>query len=245
MSRIFEVNYAGIPVRYQFRNGRTAPYFARGIHLSESETFDIRMNDEEFAFFRNIHPEDTPDEYVEYKGLIYLTSRWLLSKQCCIFHATSFYWKDKAWLLTGKSGVGKTTQYMNWNRVFPNEISMISGDMPVLDFRGDCIFVHPSPWNGKEGIYGTVSAELGGIVILKQADYNTVENTETKYGIQTLYRQYAIYPENEKEIHSIAALVQRMMEEIPVWICANNGSEESTCLLRDTLLEYLKKENRI
>ena len=245
MSRIFEVNYAGIPVRYQFRNGRTAPYFARGIHLSESEIYDIKMNDEEFAFFRSIHPDDVPDEYVEYKGLIYLTSRWLLSNQCCVFHATSFYWKNKAWLLTGKSGIGKTTQFMNWNRIFPDEIVMISGDMPVLDFRSDKIFVHPSPWNGKEGMYGNDSAELGGIVILKQKEYNTVEYAEMRYSIQLLYRQFAFYPKNEEEIHSIAGMVQRMIEEVPIWISANDGSEDSTRLLRDTLLVYLEKENRI
>ena len=205
--------------------------------MSESDTYDILMSDEEFAFYRDIHPEEIPDEYVEYKGLIYL-----IPNQCCIFHATSFYWKDKAWLLTGRSGIGKTTQYTNWNRVFPEEITMISGDMPLLDFRQNCIVVHPSPWNGKEGIYGTVSAELGGIVILKQESYNAVEQAEMKFVIQVLFRQFAIYPEEEKEIHSIAGMVQRMIKEVPILVMANDGSEDSTRLLRKTLLQYTEKE---
>ena len=37
--------------------------------------------------------------------------------------------------------------------MFPDEITMISGDMPVLERREDgTVWAHPSPWNGKEKI---------------------------------------------------------------------------------------------
>ena len=242
MDAIFEVNYAGIPLRYQFLKKQTAPYFGRNIRLTKVDAYDIKMNEKEFQFFRDIHPEGITDAYVEYKGLIYLTSEKLLTEKCCIFHAVSFYWKNKAWLITGKSGIGKTTQYMNWTHLYPNEITMISGDMPLLDFREDKICVHPSPWNGKEGIKSTISAELGGIVILNQADYNTIEQAEMFDSIPILYHQFPIIPRKEKDIHLIAGMVQRTIEEIPIWILSNDGSEDSTRMLRETLLKQLEEK---
>ena len=63
-----------------------------------------------------------------------------------------------------------------------------------------------------------------------------------KFVIQVLFRQFAIYPEEEKEIHSIAGMVQRMIKEVPILVMANDGSEDSTRLLRKTLLQYTEKE---
>ena len=240
--KVFEVTFADIPVRYSFRSNSTARYFGRHIHLSKSDHFDIRMNDEEFKLFRQTHSSDIPDDYVEYKGLIYLTAGRLLKDHCCIMHAVSFLWKGKAWLLTAESGTGKTTQYMNWSRLFPEEITMISGDMPVMDFRDDIITVWPSPWNGKESIGNPISGELGGIIILKQDLENKIEHTEPAEGIITLFRQFTAAPETAEEITIIADMVQQIMEKVPVWIFSNNGTDESTSMLRNTLLAYLAEE---
>ena len=245
MNRLFEVKIADIPVVYNFRNRKTAKYFAGSIHLSNSETYDIMMNETEFQFFRNIHPIDVSDEYVEYKGLIDLTSKKLLNYNCCIFHAVSFIWKDKAWLLTGKSGIGKTTQFINWNRIYPNEISIISGDMPILDFRKKNILVHPSPWNGKERMRGLSSAELGGIIFLDQYDKNSIELTSKNDSIISLFHQFAVIPEKETEILIISNMIQRIIKDVQIWLFSNNGSDDSSRLLRNTILKYLERKNRI
>lgn len=244
-SRIFEVNFADIPVRYQFRKTAAARNFARHIHLSQAETFNIRMNDDEFRLFRSVHADDIPDEYVEYKGLLYLTALYLLEYQCCIMHAVAFLWRGKAWLLTAESGTGKTTQYLNWTRLFPDEIEMISGDMPVLDFRTDKIIVHPSPWNGKENIGSSVSGELGGIVILKQGSDNRIKDTDTEEGILTLFRQFTALPETATQIHALAGMVERIMADVPIWSFTNTGTDTSTCILRESLLEYSTEEDTV
>ncbi len=203
------------------------------------------MNDKEFELFRSIHSEEIADNYVEYKGMLYLTSEKLLSNKCCFFHAVSFFWKDKAWLLTGKSGIGKTTQYLNWNSIFPDEITMISGDMPLLDFRKDKIYVHASPWNGKEKIGSMLSAELGGIVVLKQGSCNSIKRSEIIDSIHSLFRQFTVILKKEDEIQTVAKMVEMLIEKVPIWIYENDGSEDSTRLLRETLLLNAEKENRL
>ena len=245
MKSIFEAKYAGVPIKYKFRHNSTARFFAGYIHLSESDSYDVNLDDDKFELLRKAHAEDISDDYVEYKGLIYLTAKKLLLHKRCIFHAVSFFWKGKAWLLTGESGIGKTTQFLNWNNVFPNEIVMISGDMPVLDFSENQIVINPSPWNGKERMQGTISAKLGGIVILQQSnDNNTIELADVKDSIITLFYQFAVIPENEEEIRLLAEMVQNVIEEVPIWVFSNDGSVDSSRILRNEILEYLDKENQ-
>ncbi|MBQ1476781.1 MAG: hypothetical protein IIZ33_01345 [Erysipelotrichaceae bacterium] len=244
MNRIFEVNYAGIPVRYRFRRNSTARYFSGHIRLSASDVFDISMDDAYFGRFRKIHPEDVEDDYVEYKGLIYLTATFLLRMNCSIFHAVSFIWKGKAWLLSGKSGTGKTTQYQNWKSLFPEEIQMISGDMPLLDLRSGKILVHPSPWNGKEGYKGSSSAELGGIIFLEQGKENHFRQSSLKENIFSLFHQFCAVPNDEEEVTKLSFLIERILREVPLWTYVNDGTAGSTLILKEELSSFLRKERQ-
>ncbi|MBQ6217779.1 MAG: hypothetical protein IJI66_14375 [Erysipelotrichaceae bacterium] len=210
--------------------------------MSESEDDDIFMNDAWFDRFRKVHPDDVPDDYVEYKGLLYLTAAYLLSYGCTIFHSVSFVWKEKAWLLAGKSGVGKTTQYLNWKKLFPKEIRMISGDMPILDFRKGRIMVCPSPWNGKENFKGASPCELGGIVFLKQGKENVFHEADQCESILTLFHQFCPIPENKEEIRILALMVERIEKEVPLWTFVNDGTQESLKVLRSAILDYLETE---
>lgn len=243
MKRVFSVTYAGHEIRYCFRFKTTPQYFARHISLSNSKTPDVSITEEQFNYFRKIHSAEYSDEYVEYKGLLYLTANELLKYRCCIFHSVSFIWNKKAWLLTADSGTGKTTQYMNWIQKYPDEIQMISGDMPVLDFFNNRIVVHPSPWNGKEKIGNSVSAELGGIIILKQDHTNTIQPADKKTSILTLFRQFIASPETEEDIYTLSKMIETIILNVPIWVFFNTGSIDSTILMRKTLEEYISQEN--
>ena len=241
MNRVFVVDFAGNPIRYSFINKSTPKYFSRKIKLSEQSVYDIRMDRATFDLFRQVHSNDFSDDYVEYKGLIYLTAKKLIEKKCCIFHSVSFIWREKVWLLTGDSGTGKTTQYLNWIHTFPNEITMISGDMPVLAFKNENIMVHSSPWNGKERIGNQLSGRLGGIILLRQGSDNTIQWANIHEKIMTLFRQFAVIPENRVEIECLAEMTEQLIQKVPIWIFKNTGTIESTSILRNTLGDYLDK----
>ena len=243
MKKVFEIHYSDITIRYLLRFNKTARYFSNHIQLSSGDVYDVFMNDDEFDFFRKLHPSNYSDDYVEYKGLIFLTCRKLMEYNYCIIHSVSFLWKGKAWLITGHSGIGKTTQYNNWINSYPDEIQMISGDMPIIEISGECIRVHPSPWNGKERIGNYLSAELGGIVILNQDSTNHISRSDTLYSVLTLLQQFAVFPRSEKEIFAMSDMVEKIVNRTPIWKFSNTGTKESTAMLRGTLMKYLEKEN--
>lgn len=243
--RVYQLNYAGHPVRYSFLHPQTYALlrpFPRAVNDVEA---DVAVTQDLIEQVRPLVPEDQTDSFVEYRCLISLTAQKLLHYGCCIFHAASFVFHDRAWLLAAPPGTGKTTQYLNWTRLYPNEITMISGDMPVLEGREDgSVFVYPSSWNGKENLCSWLSAPLGGVVLLEQGNEDKIRLLQQKEAILPFFKQFMVVPETEEEIQALARLMEQMLTAVPCWKMVNRGGEESTALLRATLLARLEKEAR-
>ena len=237
----YQLNYAGNPLRVSFLDPGTRFLFRPLPQPVDGEP-DLRVSREFLEEIRPFLPPEAGDSFVEYRCLLGLTARFLLHYDCCIFHAVAFRWRDRAWLLTAPPGTGKTTQYLNWQRLFSGEIQMISGDMPILESREDgSVWVHPSAWNGKEKLRGAESAPLGGLVLLEQGKEDRIVPLSAQEGLVPLLRQFMVYTETEEEILRIAGLLERMLLTAPHWKMVNRGGDESTRLLRETLEQSIQE----
>lgn len=234
MKKVYQAEYAGHVVRYSFLNRPCKFCFRSWLRPAEGEEYDIRVTPEQIEAVRGTFPDDADDAYIEYRCLTALTARFLLQYDCCIFHSASFVFRGRAWLLAAESGVGKTTQFLNWQRLHPGEIEMISGDMPVIEARADgSVFVHSTSWCGKECI-GTqgLSAPLGGVVLLEQGNENTVAPIGPADAIFPFFTQFMVRPENEEQIFALSHLIERMLETAKLFKFTNLGDDSSTEMLR-------------
>lgn len=87
-------------------------------------------------------------------------------------HSASILYRDKAWLFAGPAGTGKTTHTTLWKEHVRTPI--LNGDLNLLAIEGGTPVIHGIPWCGTSCICTTDTYPLGGIVLLKQADQNTV-----------------------------------------------------------------------
>ena len=232
---IFRENFTGRGLRYSFNCPDTHKYMRPYITEDEGEGYDIKAEEGYLDRRRPFFPESEDSSYIEYKSLINLTSLYLLPFNCCMFHAVAFSWQGLAWLISGPSGTGKTTQYKNWKKVFKSDISMISGDMPLLELKDDGVLVHPTPWNGKERIKGTISAPLGGIVLLKQADSDSIRQMSPEECAVPLFLQFAVHPETEDQIISLSGMADRIVKSYPVFELRNRGDMASAFMTAQAL----------
>lgn len=162
----------------------------------------------------------------------------LLNHNRCIFHGTSFFWHGKSWIFTGPSGVGKTTQYLLWKFLFGEEIVMMNGDKPILEFREDGeIIVHPSPWKGKEGFGNHFCAPLGGIILLRQGDKNNLRKMEPSQAVVPLYTQFLCFLKEADAIDKLCSLETELLNTVSIWEYTNKGDKSSAVYLHDMLTE--------
>lgn len=232
--RVYETEYAGHAMRYTFRVPGTAALFGDSLKETCGEP-DISETEEFFRLARSLMPHETA-EYAEFRSLICLTSKPLLKHGCCLFHSAAFVYDGLAWLLTAPSGTGKTTQFLNWERYFPGEIRMISGDVPVVEAAERGLWAHPSPWNGKEGFRTPgLTAPIGGVVLLEQGDEDRIAPLTPAESIYPLLSQFIVLLENEEEVAGLARIADRLLRGVPMMKLVNRGGRPSTELLRTEL----------
>lgn len=106
-------------------------------------------------------------------------------------HSASIEYNKCAWLFSGKSGTGKSTHTGFWHELYNTEY--INGDINLIGIENDTVMVYGIPWCGTSGIYSTKKLPLGGIVILKQASFNKVEEL-TEDSRQLLVAQRMLSP---------------------------------------------------
>ena len=246
MATVYQAEYAGHPVRYAFRYPKTSEYFRSWLVPVPGEEYDVMVTPEQIQRAYELMQMGNAEDYAEYKALIGPASHYLLRFGCCIFHSVAFRWKGRAWLLAAPSGTGKSTQFFNWRRLFPGEIFMICGDMPVLETREeDSVWVHPTHWNGKESIGSTSTAPLGGIIVLEQGRENRIERLTSHQALIPVLNQFCGIPETEEDILKMFGILDRMLRGYPVWKLTNLGDDASTKLLRETIAKETEGKPRV
>ncbi|MCM1185826.1 MAG: PqqD family protein [Lachnoclostridium sp.] len=88
-------------------------------------------------------------------------------------HSSSILYGGKAWLFSASSGTGKSTHAGLWHNFFNAPI--LNGDLNLLAFRDKEPVIHGIPWCGTSRIFDTETHPLGGIILLKQAKEDFVE----------------------------------------------------------------------
>ncbi|MCR4673172.1 MAG: hypothetical protein K5637_08110 [Lachnospiraceae bacterium] len=175
--------------------------------------------------------------YAEYSLLVEPFANLLLSHERFLFHGAAMLWHDKAYLFTGKSRAGKSTQLMNWLKLFPEETEVINGDKPVIERSGIDFIVHPSPWSGKEGLNGTKPAPLGGIIYLEQGKADMISRISAQEAAFPLFLQFLYEPDCAERADLVCGYERSLLEKVPVWKLTNTGTEESALLTRRELLK--------
>ncbi len=143
-----------------------------------------------------------------------LTYLYLAQKKGMVaLHSASLLYKDKAWLFSGHSGMGKSTHTNLWKELY--EINLLNGDLNLLAIANGQPVVHGIPWCGTSEICTTETYCLGGIILLNQAPTDRIEElTEDKK--QLLVSQRLISPAwtvelFERNIEIVADMVSKIM----------------------------------
>ena len=103
---------------------------------------------------------------------------------------------------------------MLWKLCFGEEIQILNGDKPLLEFREDGIIVHPSPWRGKEALGSQQSAPLGGILLLEQSTKNSMCRLRAKEAAGPLLTQLLFTRKNTDDVRAACALEERLLAQV-------------------------------
>ncbi len=160
----------------------------------------------------------------------------LLQHDRCIIHAVAFRFRDRAWLMSAASGVGKSTQIRSLQELYPGEFGVICGDRPALQLMDDgTVWVHPTPWNGKENWFGAEGAPLAGIFCLTRGEETRIARLKPQKAVLPLFPALISAYETKEQIRRLAAFEDQLLRRVPVYDYCNGGVPDSTRILYQTI----------
>ncbi len=243
---MFSLSLAEIPLTCELRFPDTVYYFKKFLSEIPYQDNPVSVPDRLVETYLHECSSVAYSAADEYHLLHLVASNALLAYHRCVFHGTAFLWHEKAWIFTAPSGTGKTTQYRRWRKLYRDEVKIINGDKPILEFKEDhTIMVHPSPWKGKERWGSMLKAPLGGIIYLEQGKENKIERMNAQDAVLSIYKQFLFLPEKEEYIHAVCRMEGTLLRCVPVWKLINKGDLESAQLTHDVLIKYMEEHSNV
>lgn len=239
------VKLAGIAFEFQLLFPETADHFKsfQG-KMPISDSISIGLSKEQFEEVKPTYPHTMSDSLVEFSELTTLTADALIHLERCVFHGVAFVWRGKCYIFTAPSGTGKSTQYVLWKSVLGDQMRILNGDKPLLHISvTEPVFVHPSPWTGKEGMGRNETAPLGGIILLEQAQENEMFRLSPRQSAIPLFVQFLHSAVDEDSVRKVALMEERLLNSVPVWLLRNRGDLDSACMGIKTILQYEEQIN--
>ncbi len=159
-----------------------------------------------------------------------------------VLHSSSILYRDRAWLFSGPSGTGKSTHAGIWNRLYDTPV--LNGDLNLLALDNGVPVIHGLPWCGTSGICSRETYPLGGIILLKQAPFDRVEELSPDEKL-LLVQQRLITPSwTETMLSQNLRIVEGLLPDILVCRLYCTKNDTAAAVMRTRIDFFLSASSR-
>ena len=149
------------------------------------------------------------DAYLEITAVQRKVSEALVCFDTLLFHGSVVAVDGVAYLVTAKSGTGKSTHTRLWREVFGERAVMVNDDKPFLKIEEGRVLACGSPWNGKHQLGSNIMVPLKAICILERGETDEICPISPKEALPMLFQQSA-RPQNPALMGKYMELVDRL-----------------------------------
>ena len=184
--------------------------------------------------FIKVNPHLTDRDAAMYLATGATFARALLNHQGFQFHASAVALDGQGYLFTAPCGTGKSTHAEKWCRLFGAQC--INDDKPALRRLEEGWMVWGTPWSGKHDLSSPIGVPLAGIACLRQSSENRIRRMSAQealpYILSQCIRQLTLQQSDVQ-----LQLVDRLLQEVPVWLLECNIDDEAATVSLQAMTE--------
>ena len=154
-----------------------------------------------------------------------------------VFHGSSFKVNGYGFIVTARSGVGKSTHVKLLEQYIGDAFSYINDDKPLVNINN--MFVYSSPWNGKERRGNNTSAPLKAVIFLNRSLDNTCRKIVNKEEIYVRLLSQIYLPKEKVKREKALKIVDILLQNLNFYEINVNKDIESAKM---TYEEIIKNE---
>ena len=175
----------------------------------------VSATEEEFAALRErVDSFSLSDS--EYMVLCDQFYKRLLRFDGMLLHASAVEYKNRAYLFSASSGVGKSTHTHLWLK-YVKGAQILNDDKPAIRRIGKEFFAFGTPFSGKTDETKTTGAQIGAITFIERAKKNKIEKLSTAEALPLIMGQ-TVRPTNSREhMEILLGFLDGLLRTVPVY----------------------------
>ena len=209
----FKIKIAEKVIEINAFNETTKKYC--GKFLSEEEpNYVITMTEEDLKNERTNSEDGKVYVNEEISALYRKIADLLVEDNVVVFHSSSFMVNGNAFLITARSGVGKSTHSRNLKALLGDDFVYINDDKPLLKVEENKVTVYGTPWNGKERRGNNISAPLKAVFFLARGETNTYRKVVNKEEIYVKMISQIYLPKEKAKREKALKVADQILKNI-------------------------------
>ncbi|MBQ5349498.1 MAG: hypothetical protein IIU41_00465 [Oscillospiraceae bacterium] len=220
MDGVYRFAELNIAVRSLFRDVHD---YCAEFHTDAEADFAVETSAEDIAFERTRAAASDAalgrpsraytDGYLEELAVYRKIAERLPLYDTVLFHGSALAADGEGYLFTAPSGTGKSTHARLWRELLGDRVVMINDDKPLLRVTEEGVTVYGTPFRGKHGLGGDVSAPLRSIGLLSRGEENDVRTITASDAFPRLLRQ-AYRPSDGPALKATLAILERLARTV-------------------------------
>ena len=182
------------------------------------------LSDEEPQWTITLTKEDLENElHIREDGKVYASEEisasyrkiadLFVEQDILVMHGSSFKVNNCAFIITARSGVGKSTHVNLLKQYLGDRFSYINDDKPLLEVKDDELTLYSSPWNGKERRGNNTSAPLKSVIFLTRGD-NTYKKLDNKNDVYFRLLSQIYLPKDKAKREKALKLIDILLKKL-------------------------------
>ncbi len=202
----------GIDNRFDFIEKMTADYVSDKGPLD----FSVSVTPEQLSEEAEMSEREYSDGYLESVAVYRSIAERLPDFGGAVFHGAVIANEGKAYAVTARSGVGKTTHLSLWLRAFGDKVHILNGDKPIIRDIDGTVYAAGTPWRGKENFGVNEMLPLAGIAFLERAESNSAQKISPTDALIPFISQIYI-PKGPRCAALALSLANKVISSVPLF----------------------------
>lgn len=156
-----------------------------------------------------------------------------------LMHAAVIELDGKSYAFSAKSGTGKSTHIMLWQKIFGNRCRIINGDKPIMRRFDGKFYACGTPWCGKENFGENAVSPIVAFCFIERSENNFIEKISQDEILSRIFHQLFV-PQDMPMQDKFFALLDDFLAQTPAFLLRCNMEDEaahvaSNCLMSSSL----------
>lgn len=198
--------------------------------------FVIEVSQADLAAERAISDSDFSNPYLESVCAYRKLALQLPLHNALLLHGVIISCGGRGIAFVARSGVGKTTHAMLWQKNFKNETVIINGDKPIIRFLDGTPFAYGTPWAGKEGIQINDRVELTDICFIERDEINSTTLIKNKSEYFNMFMNQVLRPADPVAAMNTLDLLDKLISKCNFWSIKCDVSDEAAIIAHNAII---------